>query len=211
MARKPNSDPYQCPFTVVIDSNEGSPFGFQGLMADADAGYADEDKTPRRLIVPIRFMSLGRVQNSVGDYSILGLTDRIGVERKSMEDAWATVLGWGSSNDKPATGLCRRERFKQQLANMATLDGALVVVEATLATCLQNIPEWGDRDPEHNRKIFHRSVLSMMLDFHIPWLFCDSRRLAEVVTFRYLERFWKKEQERIKAAASDEEYGVSDQ
>lgn len=191
-------EPYTNPFTVLIDTQEGQPFSFHGLQADAD-------KEHRPLVVPVRWLCLGRHPHSKGDYSIEGLQERIGVERKSREDCWGTVLGWETQTekklrDKNATEATpRRERFKRELENLAKLDAALVVVEASLEDCLTNVPEWGSKPAHENRKIFNRSILSMMQDFHVPWLFCDSRRLAEIETFRYLERFWRKDQDRIRA------------
>ncbi len=191
-------EPYTNPFTILIDSKEGQPFGFQGMFADAD-------KANRPLVVPVRWQCLGRHPHSKGDYSIEGLSHRIGVERKSREDCWGTVLGWETPGEKKlrkegkTDATPRRERFKKELENLASLDAALVVVEASLEDCLTNIPEWGTKPAHENRKIFNRSILSMMQDCHVPWLFCDTRRLAEIETFRYLERFWRKDQERIKA------------
>jgi hypothetical protein len=186
-----NIEPYTCPFTVKIDSQETTPFTFLNLQADADKDY-------RPLVVPIEWGSLGRHPHSKGDYSIVGMEDLIGVERKSMSDCWSTVLGWETSYEKEKELCGRRERFKKELENLSKLDAAMVVVEASLEACIVNMPAHGVKTVEENRKIFVRSVLSMMIDYHVPWLFCDSRRLAEAMTFRFLERFWRKWQERNK-------------
>jgi len=55
-----------------------------------------------------------------GDYSILGLEDRITVERKSLTDLYGTV-GRG------------RERFEKELERMRSFDYAEIVIEATWA------------------------------------------------------------------------------
>jgi len=178
-------EPYRVPFTVIVDSAESQAFTFQGLFADAV-------KDLRALVVPTKYSSLGRFPNGLGDYSIEGLTDRVAIERKSREDVWGTVMGWETDHQKENGGTGRRDRFKSELENLAKIDASMVVVEASLGNCLANVPEWGTKTRETNRKIFFRSVLAMQQDYRVPWLFCDSRWLAEIATFRFLERFYRK-------------------
>lgn len=173
-----------CPFTILIDSAESQPFTFAGLLADSEHGGGP-------LLVGSRWACLGRHPDSTGDYSIDGYAGRVGIERKSMEDCQSTVLGWGG----------RRERFEQELSNLSRIESALVVVEASLETCIKEMPSWGTKTVEQNRKSFIRSIIALQQDYRVPWMFCDGRRLAEVFAFRFLERWWKKEQRRVKAAA----------
>jgi len=105
-----------------------------------------------------------------------------------MVDAQSTVLEWGR----------RRKRFEQELSNLSKIESALVVVEASFENCLRQMPSWGKKTVEQNRKAFLRSVIAFQQDYKVPWMFCDGRRLAEIYTFRFLERWWKKEQRRIK-------------
>lgn len=189
----PPEEPYRCPFTILIDTAESQPFLFQNLQADADHEF-------RPIAVAIKFVALGRHPNSIGDYSIEGMTDQIAVERKSMEDAQSTVLGWKTEyhveNELPG----RRQRFEKELDNLQKLAAAMVVVEATFDDCLRLMPEWGVKPAKTNAKIFLRSVLAYMQDYKVPWLFVDGRRAAEVATFRFLERFHRKQLERRKDA-----------
>ena len=178
-------EPVKCPFVVLVDSNESQPFTFQGLNSDAD-------KDHRPLVVEYRFTSLGRFPNSQGDYSIEGCSDRVAVERKAIDDCWATVMGWETEHQTKVGGVGRRDRFKKELENLAKLEAAIVVVEGSLASVIDDVPAWGEKPDWVNRKIFFRSVISMMVDFGVPWLFCDSRRLAEVATFRFLATWWRK-------------------
>ena len=164
-----------CPFTVLIDSAEQDPFGFQGLSTDADRGN-------RPLIVPTEWRSLGRHPDSRGDYSIDGFQERIGVERKSQSDAHGTFLGW--KND-------RRERFESELENLSQIDRGYVVIESSFGELIRAAPEWGKRTAQQNQKAIFRSVLSWQNKWpKVNWLFCDDRRLAEVTTFRVLEKYW---------------------
>lgn len=185
------TEPYTVPFTILIDTAESQPFTFQGL-------YGDANIKNRPLIVPTEYSALGRYPNSIGDYSIEGFTDRIGVERKSMEDAWGTVLGWETSYQTQRDLPGRRQRFEKELENLQKLEASMVVIEASLDDCLRMIPEWGVKPAKVNAKIFLRSVIAYMQDFRVSWIFCDNRRLAEVTTYRFLERFFHKDGEKEK-------------
>lgn len=185
------TEPYTCPFTILVDSAESQPFTFQNMTGDADIQN-------RPLIVPVRWCSLGRYPHSKGDYSIEDFSDRVAVERKAMDDAWGTVLGWETDFHVRKELPGRRQRFEKELENLAKLEAAMVVVEATFDDCLRLCPQWGKKEARTNAKIFLRSVLAYMQDYRVPWLFCDGRRLAEVATFRFLERFWRKDLERRK-------------
>lgn len=205
------------PFAVLIDSAESQPWTFQGLRADAD-------KLDLPLVVPIRYESLGRHPNSRGDYSIAGLKDYCAIERKSLEDAISTVLGWDSKYNVERGTSGRRERFKCELQNLAAMPCAIVVVEAPIARILKVMPgcdgeDYFDTDTgeinatrgvktvRENRKIFFRSITSWLQrpEFRVNWMFCASRREAEVFAFRWLEKAWqhlsKKERDAAKQRA----------
>lgn len=146
---------------ILVDTREQHPFTFDGY---------DVEK---------RFHCLG---NNRGDYSIHGFQGRISIERKSMEDAQGTILGWGA----------RRENFLKELEFLSTIEFGSVVVESSFEAMLAESPEWGEKTAEENRKIMFRQVLAWQQDFKVPWIFCDSRRLAETTTFRLLQRFFEK-------------------
>lgn len=175
--------PIASPFTILIDSMEKHPFSFTGLLSDSDQDY-------REIAVSHRWQALG-VAN--GDYSIDGhqpdasknadpTAPRISVERKSIEDCIGTILGFAD----------RRPRFERELANLATLDSALVIVEGSIGAVLEAVEEYGRKSREENQKSLNRSFIAYMQDYRVPWLFCDSRRLAEVEAYRWLERFHRK-------------------
>jgi len=174
-----------CPFTVFVDSNETAPFTFAGLTTDADEGNCP-------LIVPTEWRSLGRYPNSLGDYTVDGLFGRCHGERKSQEDAYGTFLGFADG---------RRERFESELKNLSEIHRAIVVVESGWFQFLANVPDWGKKPAEEKRKILFRSVLSWQYQFpNVQWHFCDSRWLAEVTMFRFLEKCWNEDQEVRKEA-----------
>lgn len=190
-----------CPFTILIDSAEQSPFSFQGIKADGT--FLDDfgDRVHADLVVPTEWRSLGRYPNSLGDYSVDGFAGQCHVERKSVADCCSTILGW----DKNGEGVTRREQFESELANLSAIDAGLVVVEGTLQSVLESPRANGKKSVQENAKIVHRTIVSWVQQFSVPWLFCDSRRFAEITTFRFLERYWRhatqdrKETERVMA------------
>lgn len=176
------------PFRILIDTREQLPFTFDGISADVTETPSDMarmvkigeiDQSEIKLAVPTRFKSLG---NSMGDYSIEGYQGECNVERKSIEDAHGTFLGWGE----------RRERFETELENLAAMEAAAVVVECSFGQLLAEAPSRGKKTASENRKILHRQVLSWQQTYRVPWIFCDTRRLAEITTYRIFHRFWKK-------------------
>lgn len=169
-----------CPFTILVDSAEQQPFEFKGIRADADQQY-------RPMLVKTEWRPLGRHPDGMGDYSIDGLVGQVHLERKSIPDLQGTLLAFGD----------RRDRFEVELSNLSRCKSAAVVVEGTIAQAVI-VPERGKKPKQINAKIMLRSILAMQQDYAVPWFFCDDRRMAEVVAFRFLERFWRKQQERLK-------------
>lgn len=149
---------------VVIDTRENLPYSFTGLSCDAADGGGP-------LTVPTVVGTL-----SSGDYSLLGYETRVACERKSLSDLYGT-LGQG------------RDRFERELTRLAEMEFAAVVIEATW-------PEVCAEPPSHTKlppKIVFRSILAWAVRYpRVIWLPAGPRRLAEVTTFRLLER-WLKE------------------
>jgi len=175
-----------CPFTIVIDSAEQQPFSFTGLRADADQQH-------RPLIVKTVWRSLGRHPNQLGDYSIDGMIGRVHVERKSIVDLQGTVLDFRPGGN--------RSRFERELANLSSIDSAMVCVEGSLGAVLRHHNERRKAERKVVAKQLLRSILAYQQDYSVGWMFCDSRRLAEVATFRFLERHWRKVSEREKESS----------
>ena len=147
------------PFTIVVDSREKAPFGFRGILGTARQGH-------RVLVVPWEFDTL-----TTGDYSIRGYESAVAVERKSHTDLISSL---GKA----------RDRFRREMERLAEMTYAAVVVECSLSDLVRKAPEWSRMCP--------RSVVATMiawsLDFTVPFWLADTRRQAEVLTFRYLEK-----------------------
>jgi hypothetical protein len=179
------------PFTILIDSAEEHAYTFEGLEADSDRGN-------RPLIVPYEWQCLGRHPDSLGDYAIKGHVGRCHVERKSMDDAHGTFLGWGRGGKEDEngkrTGVTRRERFECELLNLSQIPHGHVVIECSFGDLVANAPEWGKRTAAENGKTLFRTILAWQHRYPtVQWHFCADRRFAEIVTFRIFERFWQDE------------------
>ncbi len=145
---------------VICDTREQAPYAFEGLTCDqADGGGP--------LIVPTIRDTLAS-----GDYSLQGYAG-VACERKSLSDLYSTI-GQG------------RDRFERELERLNKLDWAAVVIEATW-------PEVCAEPPPHTRlppKTVFRSILAWSVRYpRVHWFPCGQRRLAEVTTFRLLERY----------------------
>lgn len=155
---------------VVIDTREQTGYQFAGLSCDqADGGGP--------LTVPTVVATLAS-----GDYSLLGYQTRVACERKSLSDLYGT-LGQG------------RERFERELERLKDYDFAAVVVEASLLEIATRPPEYSEVNP----KTVYRSILAWSVRYpRIHWFTCDNRELAEITTFRLLERFLKEDMSKAK-------------
>ena len=172
------------PFTILVDVQEKHPFQFQGIKTDANFGN-------RPIIVRTKTQSLGPTH---GDYSIDGFMGECHIERKSIDDARSTILGWGE----------RRERFEATLEFLSSVWVAAVIVECSLASLIDSAEARGKKTKDENRKILHRQTMAWMTDFTVPWFFCDDRRLAEITTFRIMHRCYAKQLKLQKSSENNE-------
>lgn len=165
----PMAEPITNPFTVIIDTREQSPYSFQSFKSDSrDSG--------RPLYIPTAISTL-----QTGDYSVLGFTDEITIERKSLSDLYGTIGGG-------------RDRFERELERMSSFRIAHVVVECDWLTALKEPPARTKLSP----KTIFRSINAWEQEFPmIHWQFMGIRSLAEHKTFRILERFWKQKQKDV--------------
>jgi hypothetical protein len=182
--------PEKCPFVVLIDGREKAPFSFLRITSHKQRTCKGEKYHPE-VLIRTQYASLG---NANGDYSIDGHQPgvdhgqrTVSVERKSIDDIVGTVLGFGGG-DGPNGGHSRRERFEIELANLATLDSAAVIIEGDLYDCMLTAATANAT----GGKLFYRSVIALQQDHRVPWLFMSDRRMAEITTFRWLERFYRK-------------------
>lgn len=167
-----------CPFTVIVDSQEKYPYEFAGFLTDDGS---------RPIIVTQEVRSLGA---SHGDYSMIGFEGECHVERKSIEDARSTILGWGD----------RRERFESTLEFLSQVWMSAVVVEAPFHELIASAESRGKKSAKENQRILFRQVIAWQIDYQVPWVFCQDRRMAELATFRIMRRCFAKRMELEKQA-----------
>lgn len=154
--------PVEIPFTILVSGAEQARYWFTGLQADAAQKYR-----------PLTINSK-RSHLETGDYTIEGMQDRVAVERKSVPDLLQTL----------ADG---RDRFRREHERMAKMEAACVMIEGTWPEIILETHEHGVTP-----KVALRTWLSWSIDFGIPWYAVGPRRLAEILTFRFLQKFWEK-------------------
>lgn len=172
------SDVCVCPFTVVIDSNEGAPFSFLGMKSPAAQGAKPiVVKIVRKALwnMAVRRVETKRGSFDVGlaDYSIEGMETRIQVERKSISDLFGTLGG-------------RREKFEAEIKRLhEDCQFAAVVVEGGF----EDVVKWRGNGPEP-KSVIGTVVAWQQRYRNVHWWLFPSRATAERMTFRMLERFW---------------------
>lgn len=176
-------EPLFTPFTILIDQQEGLPYSFAGLRSFAKQGR-------RPLVVPSRITHL-----KTADYTIEGLESIVCVERKGGQvngaaDLFATI-GQG------------RDRFERELERMSKFRVAHVVVEASWDSILFTPPEHSRLDPQN---IWHTVNAWEQRFPRVHWHFFSNRRLAEIKTFRILQRAYRD----VQAIGAAEESGDGD-
>jgi hypothetical protein len=56
---------------------------------------------------------------------------------------------------------------------------------------IAGVEAYGSRSKANLQKTLHRQVLAWEQDFRVPFVFCDSRRLAEMTTLAILQRHYR--------------------
>jgi ERCC4-type nuclease len=123
--------------TIIIDTREQEPYSFDPRLAGA----------VRRAL-------------PAGDYSVVGLEQRVAVERKSLDDFVSTVIH-------------ARRRFRDELRKLANYRAACVVVEGGVADVLLQ----RYRGEAHPNAVIG-NALSILFDYNVPVLFCGNRQAA---------------------------------
>jgi len=130
--------------TIVIDSREQQPYRFEGAV-----------------VRPL----------PTADYSVLGLEDRVAIERKTKADAFKS-LGRG------------RGRFEREIQRLALFQYGAVVIEASFADFLRP-PAFS----QMSARSAARSLLAWSVKYRLPVFWVGDRRHGRAVTRRLLESF----------------------
>ena len=122
---------------------------------------------------PYRFARSEVKTLASGDYAIVGLEDRIAIERKTKEDAYAS-LGQG------------RARFERELQRLSRFDYAAVVIESSLPDFLR-APAFSMMSP----KAAASSLVAWSVKYRVCVFFAGDRRHGHALTRQLLETFWR--------------------
>jgi len=133
---------------VAIDNREQLAYSFQGYDCTVEAA------------------TLG-----TGDYSITGFTDKIAVERKSLDD----LLGCLTAG---------RERFEKELARARSLDRFCVLVEASFEDLAKGMYRSAMRP--HSAC---QSIIAWQVRYGTPFVFAGSRKAAEYYCHSFLAKY----------------------
>jgi DNA excision repair protein ERCC-4 len=128
---------------------------------------------------PYRFPRWERKALASGDYSVVGLEDRVAVERKTKADAYAS-LGRG------------RGRFEREVERLAKMDYAALVIEASLPEFL--VPPAFSR---LNPRSAVASLLAWSVRHRVFVFFAGDRQHGRAVTWSLLEKYWRYHMEKV--------------
>ena len=136
---------------IAVDTREQAPWGF-GDMDDVELVTKKLD---------------------TGDYSVVGLEDKVCIERKSLDDFVGTVM----------TG---RERFYRELGRMQKMEWAAVIIEATVEDVFAGRYE----SKAHPSSVFG-FISEITIKRGVPVLLAGDRVEAQLLAGKFLEFFAK--------------------
>jgi ERCC4-type nuclease len=125
---------------------------------------------------------------AVGDYSLPGFQDRVAIERKALDDLIGCLMGGN------------RERFGRELSKGRHYDFFAVVVEASLEDV--RLARYRSEMKPHSAL---QSIISFMVRYRVPFIWCGNRAGAEYVTYSLLSKFLREIEERYKQATKAKE------
>lgn len=128
---------------VIIDTREQTPWMFENLCSE-------------------------RATLATADYTIKGLTHRVGIERKELSDLLA-CCGHG------------RDRFVRELERLAAFPFRCVIIEATLTDL-----EAGNWRSKLRATHVLGSIASWATKYGLPFFFCDGHEQAGRFAERWL-------------------------
>lgn len=167
MTSDSRAKPKIAPFTVLADNREQHPYRFDPAVA-----------------APLGFDAV-RVEQTflpTGDYSLAGCEDRFAVERKTLEDLYAT-LGQG------------RRRFEAEFERLGAMEFAAVVVEADLAEIWRPADARDGWRSRLHPKSVEGTIVSWSIRYpQVHWWTVGSRRAGEIRVLGACEKFWKHQQ-----------------
>lgn len=145
---------------ILIDSREQVPFSFSRFDVETEV-----------------------VGLPVADYSLPGFTDRVAVERKTVNDLVSCLKN------------ANRIRFEKELARARYYELFAVIVEASWQELTQ-----GRYRSDMRPHSACQSVLAFQVRYRIPFVWAGSRAGGEYITFSLLQKYIREIHERYKQA-----------
>ena len=145
---------------IAVDNREQLAYSFHGYTCTTEAA------------------TLG-----TGDYSIVGFTDKIAVERKSLDD----LLGCLTAG---------RERFEKELARARSLDRFCVLIEASFEDLAKGM--YRSAMKPHSAC---QSIIAWQIRYGTPFVFAGSRKASEYYCFSFLQKYVHEIEQRMKMLA----------
>lgn len=108
-----------------------------------------------------------------GDYSVLGLEDRIAIERKSLPD----LLGSLTKG---------RKRFEKELQRARAYHRFFIIVEASQGTLLDG--DFQDISQVNPRSIWE-TIAAFSVRYGVPFIPCQNRRIGAALTESLLTKY----------------------
>jgi ERCC4-type nuclease len=109
-----------------------------------------------------------------GDYSVVGLSDRVRIERKSLSDFVSCCAQ-------------ERERFMDECRRLRDFEFRLVIIEAEIA----NVWAHAYRSAVHPSSVIGTSI-AIFTDYAVPVLWAGDASTASAMAERILTRLWRK-------------------
>lgn len=144
---------------IIIDTREQAPYLFAGLEVETERGTLP-----------------------TGDYSLVGFEDRVGIERKALDDLVGCL-----THD--------RVRFEKELARARSYELFAVVVEANLDDVIH-----GRFRSQMTSKAALGSITALSVRYGVPFLFCGNRKGGEAMTYQLLSKYLREIRERFRYA-----------
>lgn len=145
---------------ILVDGREQLPYTFAGYECQVEASPLD-----------------------AGDYSVKGFTDRVAVERKSLDDLVGSIIGE------------RRARFERELARARRYELFAVVVEADL----KDVTAGGYRSEMKPHAVM-QSLITFQVRFGTPFIWAGNRASAEYMVYWLFAKYLREIEQRYKQA-----------
>lgn len=132
----------------------------------------------KREKLPFDFSSTGTPTEAKllesGDYSLLGFEGAVAIERKRPVELFSNFTR-------------HRDRFRREYVRLSQFEYAAVVIEGDLPSCSVRSSEYSSVDPS----MVINSLISWSIRYNVHTWFASSRDLAQTLTYRILEKFYR--------------------